>query len=153
MMATPIAERLWRRVEAVGSCWHWTGARLPSGYGRIGKGGKHGGVELTHRVAWMVSRNESRIPNGMYVMHTCDNPICCRPDHLVLGTPRENTQDMILKQRHSCGERHGPSKLTVADVLAIRESHLVRSKLASRYGVSETTIDKIIWRQRWRHVA
>lgn len=79
-------------------CWEWQGTRLPSGYGRIGIAGKGQGVtDLTHRVAYRIANGE--IPPGMEVCHTCDNPPCCNPDHLFLGTHADNMRDMSAKGR------------------------------------------------------
>lgn len=90
-----IADRLWARVDKTGDCWVWQGARTPWGYGVIytGKGNAR-----THRVAFELTNGP--IPPGLIVMHTCDNPPCCRPDHLKLGTHRDNTLDMVAKARH-----------------------------------------------------
>lgn len=97
-----LAERLWRRVDKTGDCWEWTGYRKSSGYGHISRGPGIYGMEYTHRVSWMLA-NEQTIPAGMMVLHSCDNPACVRPEHLRLGTVRENSQDMIDRQRSTAG--------------------------------------------------
>lgn len=88
-----LAERLWARVErrGPGECWEWTAHRLPKGYGVFGPG------VVAHRVAWEVAHGP--IPDGLHVLHTCDNPPCCNPGHLRLGTPQDNVDDMMRKGR------------------------------------------------------
>lgn len=73
-------------------CWEWNAAREKSGYGRCSKPGKY-----AHRMAWLAFRGE--IPSGMWVLHSCDNPPCCNPDHLWLGTPADNVHDSMRKGR------------------------------------------------------
>lgn len=101
----------------------------------------------------------------MFVLHRCDNPPCCNPAHLFLGTPRENTQDMIAKgrsvwqakpERFARGESAGCVKLTEDQVRQIRESaangQLYR-EIAPRYGVSAAAVGRVVTRRSWAHVA
>ncbi len=91
-----VGDRLWSRVVLrPRGCWLWTGARRRDGYGTIWFNGR---PEAVHRVAWMLSNGP--IPDGLFVCHTCDNPPCCRPSHLFLGTPADNTRDSVTKGRH-----------------------------------------------------
>lgn len=94
----PEAERFWEKVKKTPSCWLWTGAhkdgRWP--YGVLG-GGASRVPKLAHRVSWEL--HHGPIPDGMNVLHKCDNPPCVRPDHLFLGTLSDNTQDMVAKGR------------------------------------------------------
>lgn len=100
--ATPIAERLWKRVAKGDpeSCWLWTGSVCSDGYGTIGTTGNGiGGDKVVgvHRVAYEAEFGP--IPVGMCVCHKCDNPRCCNPAHLFLGTVRDNVYDCIAKGR------------------------------------------------------
>lgn len=98
-----VFERLWKRV-VVGprdACWEWQGSRTVFGHGRIGMTDLRDGkwrAEYTHRLAFIDSRSAD-IPAGMVIMHTCDNPPCCNPEHLRLGTQAENCQDRERKGR------------------------------------------------------
>jgi hypothetical protein len=159
----PLAERLWARVDKTpgqgpnGDCWEWRGYVHPVGYGQIGAGRADEGTIHTNRAAWIVTNGE--IPNGLWVLHTCDNRLCCNPAHLWLGTPKENTQDMIAKGRRRDpsqvvrGEDVSQSKLTEELVRAIRaEPPMTFKALGEKYGVSAATANKVKLRQIWKHV-
>ena len=101
-----------------GSCWIWSGGKMPKGYGIF----KQGIDSLAHRASYRLFKGN--IPNGMNVCHQCDNPQCTNPDHLFLGTQRDNMDDMTRKGRRVSaapkGERHGRAKLTVEKVSLIK---------------------------------
>ncbi len=116
-----IAQRLAAgRAEAPSGCLEWQKARLPSGYGRIGRGSRGMGWELTHRVAWELENGP--IPTGMQVCHACDNPPCSNVGHLFLGTQGENLADMVSKgrQNNARGESHHSARLSDEDVAELR---------------------------------
>jgi len=96
----PFAERFWEKI-AIGDddkCWEWQAARNAKGYGRLTSGR---GVYLkAHRVAFALS-NGGFVADETHVLHHCDNPPCCNPTHLFIGTPKDNTADMIRKGRWS----------------------------------------------------
>lgn len=97
------ATNFWLRVSRVmpSGCQQWLLKPGKDGYGRI----KIKGRDIqAHRAAWMIA-NQKPIPEGLVVMHSCDNPICCRPDHLVLGTQAENIADRVQKGRGASGRR------------------------------------------------
>lgn len=114
-----VAERLWSRVVVAPSgCWEWQGYRRPGGHGQIGNEGRLLG---THRVAWELTKGP--IPSGMFVCHHCDNPPCCNPEHLFLGTAADNARDMARKGRGRGAEglSNANARLSDKDVRAIRE--------------------------------
>lgn len=96
-----IEQRFWskiRKAEGDG-CWEWTAARFPKGYGKFAIGSRN--IEGAHRMAWLLTSGP--IPEGLFVCHRCDNRICCRPNHLFLGTPGDNVRDMLAKGRRLLG--------------------------------------------------
>ena len=92
-----LEERFRAKLKEISSgCIEWRGGKTKTGYGVIGAP-KTGKNMMTHRVAWEFENGP--IPDGMCVLHKCDNPSCCNPDHLFLGTLKENSGDMVRKQR------------------------------------------------------
>ena len=91
--------RFWSYVTKTDDCWPWTGSIHNTGYGRMKA--KHKQV-FVHRVSWEMSNGP--IPNGMFVLHRCDNPPCVRPDHLFLGTKGDNNRDRVAKGRSAGGQ-------------------------------------------------
>lgn len=153
----PVEERFFRFVEKTDGCWLWTGKSVnKKGYGSISLGGKGGKHKLAHRLSYEMHKGS--IPDGLVVMHQCDNPKCVNPDHLEVGTQSQNIKDAIArgrKQMPTCktrGEECGASKLTEQIVLDIRSSTLSLAKLAMQHGVAKSTIERIRYRKTWRHI-
>ncbi len=112
-----------------------------------GVAGKH---IKAHRLAWALANGSD--PTGMVVMHTCDNPPCVNPEHLVLGTTLDNQMDKVRKGRQATGERVGSAKLTMLDVEAIRSDNRKQYEIAASFGVCHQLISQIkagtVWRQK-----
>jgi len=147
-----VAERLAIYTQQTEGCWEWIGARYSgTGYGMLGVGNRPHGA---HRVSWEV--NCGPIPSGMSVLHRCDNRGCVRPDHLFLGTPADNTADMMAKGRNGFsstrGMRHPNAKLTDDNARMIKASPLIDSDLAWRLGVSKQVIGAVRKGKTWKHV-
>lgn len=150
-----IWERFWSRVsvEADDECWEWDEGRDSYGYGTFRMSGQ---LEKAHRMSWCFL--ESDIPEGMGVLHSCDNPPCVNPAHLFLGTQISNIQDAINKGRGVVisGEKNINASLIAEDVVEIRA--IYADGLASQYmlsemfGVCQTTIGSAILRKTWRHI-
>ena len=146
-----LEERFWSKVEKSDGCWEWTGSADQHGYGRIAV--SRSKPRIATRVAWEITRGP--IPPGMDVCHSCDNPPCVRPDHLFLGTRRDNMHDAHLKGRTAKGEAHGRHRLTEPEVVAIREKYahgnVTMDELAGAFGVSTPSIFLIVRGKRWTH--
>lgn len=93
-----LKDRFWAKVKKTDGCWVWTGTRAGTMlYGYLRLGGKRGKMVAAHRLSWKMHYGE--IEGGAWVLHKCDNPPCVRPDHLWLGTRKENAMDMARKGR------------------------------------------------------
>ena len=129
-------------------CWIWTASTV-DGYGCIGDGA--GKVEKAHRVSWLL--HEGPIPESLCVLHKCDNRVCVNPDHLFLGTKKDNSDDMIRKgrdhKRPLPGEENGMSKLTAEQVQLIRSSAEGPVSLGRKLGVHYRHIWAIRKGIRW----
>lgn len=145
-----IEEKILRMPEA--GCWIWMGGTTVRGYGQIeSKGMKH----YAHRVSYELF--VGTIPKGMYVCHSCDNVSCVNPNHLFLGTQKENLQDMASKGRSTRGSKNPMAKLTDMDVYVIKKFFFTKpdvsdSDIAKTYNVSRSLINSIRLEKRWNHV-
>lgn len=149
----PPEERFWRSVTKGDGCWIKAG-RSGGRYGWFQPGGKGTPSVLAHRYAYEISHGP--IPPGMVVMHACDVMRCVNPAHLSLGTPKENTADMIAKGRHARqapkGEASGKAVLTEEIVRAIRASDEPHAVLARRFGCGANTVRGVRTGRTWTHV-
>jgi hypothetical protein len=145
-------QRIEEKVERVpeGGCWIWMGTTTKRGYGQIvSNNRKH----YAHRASYETFVGE--IPKGMHVCHVCDNVYCVNPDHLFLGTQKQNLEDMARKGRSTIGERNPMAKLTEKDVQKIKaEIHygLDDLDIAVAFNVSRQTINNIRNGKVWSHV-
>jgi len=152
-----LEDRFWGKVAKGDGCWLWTGKRDAAGYGRIGIGsGSNRRSFQAHRVVWFLSTGQWPLPwPAEHVCHRCDNPPCVRPDHLFVGTARDNMQDREAKGRGAshAGTLNGRALLDAAAVRDIRANlHASRASLAARHGVTVHTITAVRRRLIWRHV-
>lgn len=157
---TEARQWFWSRVGQGDGCWEWLRARTKNGYGHLEVGSKQW---YAHRYAWTLFYGP--IPDGLAVLHHCDNPPCCRPDHLFLGTQADNVADRNAKGRTSHhvnlnqarGERMPNAKLTADQVREIRRLYrtgqYVHNQLAEQFGVSPSLIGYVIAGRAWAHVS
>jgi hypothetical protein len=154
--ASPLSARFWAKVgrRAPGECWPWIGAKDKYGHIR-GDGGETLGA---HCASWIIHRGP--IPEGQWVLHQCDNPVCVNPAHLFLGAAKENHTDMVKKGRHifpprCAGEENVCSKLNWNDVRNIRIEYakggISQEWLGKFYGIGQATISSIVLHKTWRH--
>lgn len=134
-------------VNDLTGCHEWTAAKSRWGYGRIRVNSREFHV---HTLTWEMFNGP--VPAGRFVCHHCDNPPCCNPDHLFVGTPLDNVLDMIAKGRAPVGIKHGMAKLAEAQVLAIRSDERMGTVIAREYGISTAMVSLIRNRKNWTHL-
>lgn len=173
-------DRFWAKVrketspvrEGLTPCWTWTGGTTKNGYGQFCwplRGSR------AHRLSWFMRFGD--VPQGLLVLHRCDNRPCVNPEHLFLGTHQDNQDDMWAKGRgwsknghhsnpadyrtetkktYNIGEDHPNAKLNSGQVLEIRHDHEVNgtrySVLAKQYHVDRASIRDVILRRSWTHI-
>lgn len=144
--STDPLRRFWAKVLKTDRCWLWTAGVSGPGYGSFGR-------ETTHRYSWQL--HYGPIPDGLGVLHRCDEKLCVRPDHLFLGTFAENMADKLSKGRQAKGERVAGHKLTSDQVIEMRRAHadgVRQADLARRYGIRSSSVSQIVHGKRWKHV-
>lgn len=149
-----LEDRFFAKIQKTSSCWHWVGPIRPNGYGQIQEGGKGSRNVSAHRLSYEL--HKGKIPDGMVVMHSCDNPACVNPDHLSVGTYKDNTHDMIAKGRKRTvapkGTGNGKAKLNDDLVRYIRQSDKKAASIARELGLSENCIRGVLSGRTWSHV-
>jgi len=133
------------------ACWTWQGKEDGQGYGRFRL---WCGVDVqANRFAYALATGSD--PGDLFVCHKCDNPPCCNPRHLFLGTQADNVSDMIAKGRaRHIGERNGAAKLTTCDLEAIRANICegrANVDIAREHGVTHHVISRIRRGRSWRN--
>jgi len=142
----PLVERFWAKVEkhdvdcpCCNGCWHWTGSRDHRGYGRIQRGAQGEGHVKTHRLSYEIHHGPA---DGLFVCHRCDNPPCCNPDHLFLGTHEDNMADASSKQR-MLGSPFAVDQDELVAFVRAGHSYLETSK---HFGVPKSTVYRTLKR-------
>jgi hypothetical protein len=132
-------------------CWEAKVGRDPDGYGITKFHGRHRRIHRFAYETWV-----GPIPEGLSILHSCDNPPCINPEHLSPGTTRQNNEDRNRKGRTSKGVQHYASKLNEQEVLEIRAEApygvLTHRMLAEVYGVTDVLISYILSRKAWKHI-
>jgi len=147
-MSKTMEERFWEKVDKRGpeECWPWTAASQPEGYGNFWDGESHVGA---HRVSFKLEHGD---PDGEVVRHTCDNPSCVNPRHLLTGDHQDNARDREERNpRDRSGENAGRSKLTEEDVQEIKSrlGEDTQEELAEEFEVSRSAISHIALGNNW----
>lgn len=152
-------ERFWRRVQICSpdECWEWLSATDRDGYGAYVVQRPDGKAQNVRAHRFALASHLGEIAKGELVMHACDNPRCCNPAHLRLGTQRENQRDKTARGRGNFGqgEQSGNSRFTEADVLQMRRMRFIEGmryeEIASKFSCSRSTAYKNC-NTRWRHL-
>lgn len=135
------------RIDPISKCWNWNNGKADFGYGTIRENDR---IVRVHRRAYELWIGP--IPKGILACHKCDNPACCNPDHIFLGTDLDNMTDACEKGRFPLGESRPNSKLTSEQVLKIRKSSGKQSEMAISYGVSAGTINRVVHGRTYRSI-
>jgi hypothetical protein len=144
------AVAFWRKMH-IGNdseCWAWIKGFFASGYGRTSLNGR---MFRSSRLAFMFFYGADPYP--CLVLHSCDNPPCCNPNHLFLGNETDNNDDMTRKGRRPAGLTHGMAKMTPASVAELRTLYdrgATTVELVERFGISSAQVYKIATRQFWK---
>lgn len=143
--------RFWNKVRFTEGCWIWVSKRRPDGYGLFCFGRDQ---QRAHVVSWVDSFGP--IPEGLCVLHQCDNPPCVRPDHLFLGTRGDNAADCVAKGRCPVGEQRWNARLNAELVIQIRQlvdSGSRQCEVAARFGITKQMVYEVVHRRNWRHIS
>jgi hypothetical protein len=144
-------ERFFEKVLKTESCWLWQGT-LSNGYGNFAINGGH---ILAHRYSWELVHGP--VPDGLWVLHNCpggDDPRCCNPAHLWLGTNQDNIADMAKKGSRK-GEKSAQAKFTNTDILEMRrlaQAGVSFAEIAVKFSTGRSYVKQIVRRERWSHI-
>lgn len=143
-----IALRFWAKVEKGDGCWLWVGSKQSGGYGSFTNNQVS---QIASRAAYQLIHGD--IPSDLQVCHRCDNPPCCNPAHLFLGTNKENAQDAAKKGRMR-GDAHSTVFTEVGVIAILQRVYAGESKqsIAIDYGASPKTITSLVRGDRWKHL-
>lgn len=146
-----LIKRFFDKVLKTDSCWLWNSSGKRYGYIQNG----YGSIERAHRISWKIHFGD--IPDGLLVLHKCDNPLCVNPEHLFLGTQLDNMIDMKLKNRANgggpLGDKNGQSKLDNDKVRQIRELKILgitNKEIARRFNISIRNVGMIVNNKTWK---
>lgn len=150
-----VKKRLYDRLVESEGCLEYSGSLDIGGYGKIGLTVSKGEYKhlKTHRLSYMLTFGN--IPDGLVVMHLCDNPKCCNPVHLTLGTHKDNMLDKVAKGRATGahkGNKHHVAKLNDEQVVWAYESTLSQTEIAKELGVHPSRISMIKSGKAWSHL-
>jgi len=137
-----VIDRFWNKVNKTDSCWLWTANTCRNGYGNINVNGVQ---TKAHRFSLII--HGVAVPNGAIVRHSCDNPSCVRPDHLMVGSQQDNMTDKVNKDR----QHKILSRTQVLEIRSLYPSMSLKD-ISLRYNVTRENIRCIVKRISWKHI-
>lgn len=149
-MKKKLEDRFWLKVKKTSDCWLWTGCLYGFGKWKYGQIYGDGKIQRAHRYSYEL--HVGPIAKGLCVCHKCDNPLCVNPNHLFLGTHKENLGDMSKKGRAPWGEKSYRAKLTNKDIIKIRNMKKPQSVIAEKFGIGQSNVSYIKSRKTWTHI-
>ncbi len=148
-------KKLWSKIDkqTKDECWEWQGTKTTAGYGVLRVNYK---LNYAHRLMWQL-HNRTDIPKKGVICHKCDNPPCCNPAHLFLGSQADNLKDARNKGRLPSiqGERHFNTAITEDNVRQIRYlgyTNMTKKKIGEKFGISRQAVTDILYKRTWGHV-
>lgn len=149
----PLSERFWEHVVKSDGCWEWNGGKAVHGYGSIHDDNGH--QLRSNQASWIL--HHGPIPEGLWILHKCDNPPCVRPDHLYLGTHQDNMRDLILRGKGKgaamVGSKNVHAKLREKDIPMIyklNELGISYTAIGRMFRVKRNAIKSIIIGKSWK---
>jgi len=144
---------VWKKIDIKDKddCWDWNGAKDKDEYGRMSINCI---LKYSHRIVY--EETHGSIPSGLYILHKCNNPSCCNPNHLYIGTQYTNAKQMVFEHRQARWNRNGQAKLNKDGVLKIRFLYSTGEyscgDLGKIFGISRQQIYRIIKNKNWKHL-
>lgn len=148
-VAANLRDRMTARTIVGEGCWEFKGAKgNKAGHRTIVVNGK---IVRAHRIAWELA-NGRRVPRGLVVMHSCDNPACVNPAHLSVGTQKQNLHDSIRKGRYNTWGLQKLNAKQVREIRARAKAGERQKAIAKDYGIARNTVSAIVHRKTWAHL-
>ena len=162
-------ERFWEKVDVRGEdeCWVWTASKDPDGYGYFtlkshGAEEQKGKTIMAHRYSLMMKLNNFDLPPEVLTRHSCDNRGCVNPRHLLEGSAKDNSADMVERNRQSCGENHHSAKMTEAQARDCIQTYQTDKqngrlygsleRLAKKHNLSKQVVYRCVSGKTWCHL-
>lgn len=144
------ATYLWGKIIVNETCWEWQGSKTIAKYGTIVLEGR---VQMVHRVSWELANGRS-VAEGLFILHSCDNPSCINPEHLREGTQQDNMDDMVKRNRsHAPRTKWNTQESTIREIKRLRQQNVTVVEIAKRLNVGKSLVSHVSSGRTWKHVS